>query len=68
MTMTAKMTYRGRTYKSVEVAAPFDADREAVLDAAMKAAGETRSSLFGWNVSTSNGDHGFMWHVSLHTD
>jgi hypothetical protein len=66
--MNATVTYRGRTYKSVQVQAPFDADRESVIDAALVAARETRGSLFGINVSTSNGDNGFIWHVTLNTD
>lgn len=62
----AVVTNKGRTVKNVRVDAPKYADTQEVLSAALEVAGETRASLFGWDMNfwESSGD----WTVSLYTD
>lgn len=49
--MNATVNYRGRTFKNVIVSGiTFDDSREDVINAALAAAGESRSSLFGIHV------------------
>lgn len=65
--MKSKVTYRGRTYKRVLVAGamPSTTDDE-MLHAAMIEAGESRSSLFGWDLVRSEDKTTAV--VTLHTD
>lgn len=43
--------HRGRTFKSITVAGIGEHDmREEIIDFAIAALGETRSSLFGWDI------------------
>lgn len=61
--MIATVTDRGRTSKTVAVTGVRDGDN--VLNAALRAANETRGSLFGWKVRDMGlGDYV----VTLHTD
>lgn len=66
--MTAKMTYRGHTYKTVQVEGiPEFTTDDTVLRAAMHVAGEDESSLFNWRV-TRYADDNTKAGVTLHTD
>lgn len=57
---------KGRTVKTVSIEAPEDADRDSLVDTACAAAGETRTSLFGWSVQYWPVSRN--WSVDLHTD
>lgn len=62
----AVVTNKGRTVKTVTVEAPENANDNDVLEAALSAAGENRSSLFGWSINYW--PVGEVWTVDLHTD
>lgn len=60
----ATQVVRGRTLVDVTV---IDAvDRDEALETALAAAGETRTSLFGWDVGAP--DEAGVQRVTLHTD
>lgn len=66
--MSAQITYRGRTYKTVTVTNVTDDDTDTdILDLALRRAGETRSSLFGWYVRRADATPSIV-SVNLHTD
>lgn len=70
--MIAGPVYKGRTMKRVTVhditvdegETPDDTESR-ILDTALVAARETRSSLFGWGIEWNGGDVAV---VTLHTD
>lgn len=67
--MQVKSVRKGRTIKTVTIAECDGVNDNAVVDLACEAAGETRSSLFGWNVNYFDEDDlGFTAVVDLHTD
>lgn len=52
--MIARVTYRGRTMKRVQVEDVDPAtSQDEILAIALAAAGETRSRLFGWRIEVS---------------
>jgi len=60
---------RGRTMKVVTLSDVGEVNDEDCLAAAFTAAGETRSSLFGWSVAYFDDDElGLTAVVTLHTD
>jgi len=59
--------YRGGTYKRVVVRRVTDETDDAIIAEAMRAAGESRSSLFGWHVNRCE-DTPSTVVVTLHTD
>lgn len=64
MSAQATQVVKGRTIVDVTV---IDAeDHDEALEVALAAAGETRSSLFGWRVGTP--DDAGVRRVELHTD
>lgn len=64
--MIATGVYRGRTIKSVTLIEVEESDTESrILDVALEAARETRSSLFGWAINNNGGP---IVTVDLHTD
>lgn len=64
MSAQATQVVKGRTLVDVTV---IDAeDHDEALEVALAAAGETRSSLFGWRVGTP--DDAGVRRVELHTD
>lgn len=67
--MEIKSIRKGRTVKVVTIANVGEVDDRKVIDAAMAATGETRSSLFGTNVTYFDEDDlGLTAVVDLHTD
>ena len=64
--MRATSVDKGRTIKTVRVVEISSTDSDAdVLAVALKAAGETRSSLFGWDIQYWTGGSAT---VTLNTD
>ena len=65
--MRADQPITGRTVKTVLVSEIRDESDEQIVDCAIRAARETRPSLFGWHVSRALDDsHRAV--VSLYTD
>lgn len=62
--MEIKSSHTGQTVKTVVLAA---GDKDEALHYAMHHAGETKSSLFGWDVKESLDDKG-IWTVKMYTD
>jgi len=65
--MIAGPVYRGATLKRVALTHVDDATDDECLSTAMAAAGESRSSLFGWDVKRHDDTPGTVV-VTLHTD
>lgn len=61
--MEIKSSHKGQTVKTVVLAA---GDKDEALTYAMHHAGESKSSLFGWDVTESD-DKG-IWTVRLYTN
>lgn len=65
--MWASLMYKGRTYKTVLVTKIPEATPEyEMLHVALKAAGETTSSIFGYRVEDTG--HADAKRVVIHTD
>lgn len=62
----ATQVVKGRTVTTVTVAVAYLDDLEEVVTVAIEAAGETRTSLFGWTVGPLLDDGSRR--VELHTD
>ena len=68
--MKVQSTYRGRTYKEVTIEFIDGEDQcsdEMLVGYAMKAVGESPSSLFGWSVSRP-AQYSLVAVVTLNTD
>jgi len=62
-----RAVYRGATLKRVVVRNVTDETDDAIIAEAMRAAGESKSSLFGWGVQRHE-DTPSTVVVTLHTD
>ena len=67
--METRIAYNGLTYTLVEVIST-SLDESKILDAALKAAGETRSSVFGYRVTndTDEDDERMRYVIRLDKD
>lgn len=57
---------KARTMKAVTIDAPQTATKDDLVNVACEAAGEARSSLFGWQATYFVGSEN--WVVNLYTD
>ena len=62
--MEIKSSHKGQTVKTVVLAA---GDKDEALTYALHHAGETKGSLFGWDVTEGEDTPG-IWTVKMYTD